>query len=81
MKRELFDELSASVREGGAILRGEVAPSRRFAWPEELLLRDPRFKTRVGQARSSLREGQGVSIEQLREKHGIGAQIAEEQAP
>ena len=30
MKDELFDELVASVREGGAILRGEVAPSRRF---------------------------------------------------
>ncbi|MBI5081457.1 MAG: hypothetical protein HZB17_09175 [Chloroflexi bacterium] len=30
MKQELFDELVASVREGGAILRGEVAPSRRF---------------------------------------------------
>jgi putative transcriptional regulator len=30
MKDELFDELVASVREGGAILRGEVAPSRVF---------------------------------------------------
>ena len=28
MKAELFDELVASVREGGAILRGEAAPSR-----------------------------------------------------
>jgi len=74
----MFDELVSSVREGGAILRGEVAPSRRFAWPEELLLRDPRFKTRVAQARRSLREGQGISIEQLREKHGIASQKAEE---
>jgi putative transcriptional regulator len=31
MKDELFDELVASVREGGAILRGEAAPSRKFA--------------------------------------------------
>jgi len=30
MKQNLFDELVASVREGGAILRGEIAPSRRF---------------------------------------------------
>jgi putative transcriptional regulator len=30
MKDELFKELVASVREGGAILRGEVAPSRKF---------------------------------------------------
>ena len=31
MKDELFEELVASVREGGAILRGEVAPARKFS--------------------------------------------------
>ena len=30
MKDELFEELVASVREGGAILRNEAAPSRQF---------------------------------------------------
>jgi len=30
MDEELFDELLESVREGGAILRGEKEPSRRF---------------------------------------------------
>jgi putative transcriptional regulator len=30
MKDEMFDELLASVREGGAIQRGETAPSRAF---------------------------------------------------
>ena len=30
MKDELFDELVASVREGGAILRGDKKPSRTF---------------------------------------------------
>ena len=30
MKQELFEELLESVREGGAILRGEAAPSRLF---------------------------------------------------
>ena len=30
MKDELFNELLESVREGGAILRGEKAPSRTF---------------------------------------------------
>jgi putative transcriptional regulator len=30
VKEELFKELVASVREGGAILRGETAPSRKF---------------------------------------------------
>jgi putative transcriptional regulator len=31
MKDDLFDELVASVREGGAILRAEKKPSRAFA--------------------------------------------------
>ena len=44
------------------------------AWWEELLLRDPRFRQRVAQARDSLRAGQGISIEQLREKHNIKPQ-------
>ena len=30
MNEELFAELLESVREGGAILRGEKAPSRKF---------------------------------------------------
>jgi len=30
MKEALFEELLASVREGGAILRGEKKPSRSF---------------------------------------------------
>ncbi len=30
MKAELFEDLVTSVHEGGAILRGEVAPSRKF---------------------------------------------------
>jgi len=44
------------------------------AWWEELLLRDPSFKDRVSQARSNLRDGKGISIEALREKHSIKAQ-------
>jgi hypothetical protein len=33
MKAKMFDELRESVREGGAILRGESKPSRRFELP------------------------------------------------
>jgi hypothetical protein len=33
MKDELFNELLASVREGGKILRGMVKPSRKFIRP------------------------------------------------
>ena len=34
MKAELFQELLESVREGGAILRGEKEPSRAFSFEE-----------------------------------------------
>jgi PHD/YefM family antitoxin component YafN of YafNO toxin-antitoxin module len=44
------------------------------AWWEELLLRDPRFRARVAQARGSLHEGHGVRIEELREKYAIEPQ-------
>jgi hypothetical protein len=37
MNDELFNELMESVREGGAILRGEIAPSRR----REILRKQP----------------------------------------
>lgn len=43
-------------------------------WWEELLLRDGRFRERVAQARDSLREGSGISIEELRAKHDIQSQ-------
>ena len=33
MKSKMFEELLESVREGGAILRGESKPSRRFELP------------------------------------------------
>lgn len=42
-------------------------------WWEELVLRDPRFKARVAEARKNLRVGQGITLEQFQEKHGMGA--------
>ena len=47
MKLKLFQELIASVREGGAILRGEQKPSRVFtnAAEEPLLDLDPHGRT------------------------------------
>jgi prevent-host-death family protein len=45
-------------------------------WWEEQLLRDPRFKARVAQARQSLREGKGITLEAFREKHGLSAVAA-----
>ena len=31
MKKDMFDELLQSVREGGAILRGEAAPAKAYS--------------------------------------------------
>lgn len=38
-------------------------------WWEELLLQNPEFLKRVEKARSSLREGKGISIEEIRKKY------------
>jgi putative transcriptional regulator len=63
MREELFAELVASVREGGAILRGEVAPARRTV-VEKLDVKKLR-------ERYSLSQGQfaallGISVKTLR---------------
>jgi putative transcriptional regulator len=63
MNDELFRELEASVREGGAILRGEKAPSRTF------VIENPDVKS----IRDSFRMSQpdfaamlGISVKTLR---------------
>ena len=38
-------------------------------WWEELLLQDPRFEAQIAQARQSLKDGKGISIEELRAKY------------
>jgi len=38
-------------------------------WWEELLLRNPDFVERIAQARNSLKEGKGISMEQVRAKN------------
>lgn len=47
-------------------------------WWEELLLRSPRFQERLEQARQSLREGKGITLEELRKKHNIPASATPE---
>ena len=39
-------------------------------WWEDLMMRDPRFEAEIAQARQSLKEGQGISIEKLQAKYG-----------
>ncbi len=38
-------------------------------WWEDLMMRDPRFEAEIAQARQSLKEGQGISMEKLRAKY------------
>ena len=61
MKDELFDELLESVRQGGAILRGEVEAGRTFKFPEKDGVPDV----------SAIRDGFGVSQAQFAELMGI----------
>ena len=63
MKDELFEELVASVREGGAMLRGEVAPARKFivAGPDVKRIR-ANFKLSQGEFAALI----GISVATLR---------------
>jgi putative transcriptional regulator len=63
MKKELFDELLESVREGGAILRGEQAPARVFS-VEELDVRSLREKHGLSQPKFAAL--MGISVGTLR---------------
>ena len=38
-------------------------------WWEDLMMRDPRFEAEIAQARQSLKEGKGITIEKLRAKY------------
>ncbi len=35
------------------------------------MLRDPRFEVEIAQARESLKEGKGISIEEMKAKYGV----------
>jgi putative transcriptional regulator len=62
MKAEMFDELLDSVREGGAILRGQKRPARRFVI-EASGVRAIREKTTLSQ--SEFAHLIGVSVKTL----------------
>jgi len=63
MKKELFDELLASVREGGAILKGKRRASRVFCMtePDVKLLRE-----RYGLSQPKFAALMGISVATLR---------------
>jgi len=63
VKNERFEELVASVREGGAILRNAVAPSRRFA-VEDIDVK--RIRTEYQLSQSQFATLLGISVATLR---------------
>lgn len=62
MKREMFEELLGSIREGGAILRGQKKPSRRttIRHPEVRSIRE-----RTSLSQSEFARLIGVSVKTL----------------
>ena len=63
MKKELFDELLESVRQGGEILRGKRAPSRSFHFEDP----DVRgLRERHGLSQSRFAAMMGISVGTLR---------------
>ena len=62
MKAKMFEDLLKSVREGGAILRGQKQPSRRFA-VEAAGVRAIRERTSLSQ--SEFASLMGVSVKTL----------------
>lgn len=63
MKDEMFKELVASVREGGAILRNTIAPSRRFVI-EDVDVK--RIRTEYQLSQSEFATLLGISVATLR---------------
>lgn len=63
MKDELFEELIESVREGGAILRGERNPSRIFRFEEPDIRR---LREKHGLSQSRFAALMGISVGTLR---------------
>jgi putative transcriptional regulator len=66
MKDESFNELMESVREGGAILRGEMKPTRTF---DETGMEVPdvaRLRDQLGLSQSKMAAMMGISVGTLR---------------
>ena len=63
MKKELFDELLESVRQGGAILRGERKASRNYRFPE---LNVRKIRKQYGLSQQKFAALIGISVGTLR---------------
>jgi putative transcriptional regulator len=63
MRKELFDELVESVKEGMAILRGEMEPSRIFAVEQKPDVKS--IRTKFGISQSEFASLLGISVRTL----------------
>jgi putative transcriptional regulator len=67
MNEEMFNELLESVRQGGAILRGEAEPSRAFDFPEKDGVPDvAAIRAQFGVSQARFAEMMGISLGTLR---------------
>ncbi len=64
MRKELFDELVESVKEGMAILRGEMEPSRIFVVEEKPDVKT--IRTKFGISQSEFASLLGISVRILK---------------
>lgn len=63
MKKELFEELFESVKQGGAILRGKMKPSRAFEFPESEVRK---IRERYSLSQDKCARLMGISVATLR---------------
>lgn len=63
MKKELFDELLESVKQGGAIMKGTKKPSRTFQFPESEVRK---IREHYGLSQDKFASLMGISVATLR---------------
>jgi putative transcriptional regulator len=63
MKKDLFDELLESVKQGGTIMKGTIKPSRTFTFPESEV---KKIRERYGLSQDKFAILMGISTATLR---------------
>jgi len=63
MKKELFKELLESVKQGGAIMKGDIKPSRIFEFPESEV---KKLRDNYGLSQDRFAALMGISVATLR---------------
>ena len=63
MKKELFEELLESVKQGGAIMKGTMKPSRAFEFPESEV---KKLRNNYGLSQDKFATLMGISVSTLR---------------